>query len=166
MKHTPLILIGLGLLLLGAACGKRTSTNTNTVVRNTNVARAVNTAITNTASSLDPCTLLTPAEAAAVFGRAGKTPTRTGPTCRYDTDDSTKFFDLTAKSGTAADFTSMQALCDRPDQPVSGLGQTSCAANNTVVGLKNGYLITLIAGGVFDQGQLQNLAVTAAQRIL
>lgn len=165
MKRTSILVLGLGLLLLGAGCQKQPTVTTNTS-RNTNVP-ATNTAATNTAvvNTIDPCSFLTQAEAEAVFGKAAKAPEARGTACRYDTVDATKFFDLTTENGTPADFENRKNLCDTAAQPVTGLGPTSCSANNTVVVLKNNVLLTLVAGGVFDQGQLQGLAVTAASRI-
>lgn len=155
----------LAFVLLGAACQKKTpvtttASNSNTVTANTNT--SANTAV---ASVINPCSLLTQGEAASAFGKTAAVPAMKGNACRYDTADASKFFDLTAKSGIDADFETMKNLCDSPAQPVTGLGATSCTANNTVVLLKNDVLMTLIAGGVFDQDQLRGLAVTAAGRI-
>lgn len=157
--------MSLSLIVFGAACTKKTVTTVNTAVTNITTTNSTNTVVTDTFNSVDPCTLLTQAEAEAVFGRAGKAPAPNGTACRYDTSDSTKFFDLTAKAGTTADYQSMKNLCDASSGPVAGLGDSSCSANNTVVVLRNASLMTLIAGGVFDQAQLQNLAVTAAGRL-
>lgn len=160
------LLLASVLLLVGAACQKQTRVATNTTSGNTNIS-ATNSAAKNTAtaSTIDPCSLITKGEAEAVFGKPAQQPELKGTACRYDTADKTKFFDLTAKSGTGADFETMKNLCDRTAQPVAGLGTTSCSANNTVVVLKNTVLMTLIAGGVFNQDQLKGLAVTAASRI-
>ncbi len=150
-------------MVIGAACGKTSITTTSNVNR-----IPVNSAVTNTvvANTINPCLLITPGEAAAVFGKPAKEPEFKGTVCRYDTVDASKFFDLTAKPGTTADFEVMKNVCEPGAESVIGLGETSCAADNTVVVLKNSVLMTVIAGGVFDQAQLQGLAVTAAGRIL
>lgn len=159
MKTRILFSVG-AFLLLGVACQRRATPNKP-------VSTPVNSQTTNTATAntIDPCLLLTQAEAESVFGKAAQTPVVKGTACRYDTVDATKFFDLTAKAGTSSNFETMKNLCGSTTQPVAGLGDTSCAANNTVVVLKNTILMTLIAGGVFDQDQLNSLAVTAANRI-
>lgn len=169
------LLLAFVLLLVGAACQKQTRVATNTASGTTNVSTSTsggagpvgNSAATNTAlaSTIDPCSLITKGEAEAVFGKPAQESEFKGAACRYDTVDKTKFFDLTAKSGTGADFETMKNLCDSTAQAVAGLGTTSCSANNTVVMLKNTVLMTLIAGGVFNQDQLKGLAVTAASRI-
>lgn len=163
MKYTRLIVTGIGLMVIGAACGKTSITTTG----NAN-GQAANSAVTNTvvANTINPCSLITPDEAAAVFGKPAKAPEVKGTACRYDTVDASKFFDLTAKPGTTADFEVMKNACEPGAEPVTGLDATSCAANNTVVVLKNSIVMTIIAGGVFDQAQLKDLAVTAAGRIL
>jgi hypothetical protein len=161
----PLVVGILGLALVTAACQQATVTTESR--EPSTAATAANTAVASTAAAsvIDPCSLITKDEAAAIFGKAAIDPKRTGTVCHYDSADQTKFFDLTAKTGTALDFEGLKPLCDDGAAPVTGLGAMSCSANNTVVALKNGILITLIAGGVFDQAQLQRLAVTAVNRI-
>ncbi len=164
-------MLGLAILLLGAACQKKpaTTTNANAAVTNSAAANVANvngaTPPATPTSTMDPCTLITKAEAEAVFERPAAEPELKGTACHYDTADKTKFFDLTSKAGTSADFETMKNLCDSSTQPVSGLGDSSCTANNTVVVLKNNVLMTLIAGGVFSQGQLRSLAVIAVSRL-
>jgi hypothetical protein len=170
----PVVVGILGLALLTAACQQATVTTevtepstTATTATATANASVADTGVANTApaNAVDPCGLITRDEAAALFGKAAIDPKPAGTACHYDSADQTKFFDLTVKTGTALDFEGVKALCDEGATPVAGLGAMSCSANNTVVALKNGILITLIAGGAFDQAQLQRLAVTATDRI-
>lgn len=168
MKHRQFIItFGIALLLLGAACQKKTPAATPANNDTVNGSITADPVPTNTAaaSTVDPCSLITRNEAEGIFGRTAAEPVRKGTTCRYDTADTTKFFDLLVRSGIDADFETMKGLCGSTLQPVTGLGASSCSANNTVVVLTKGILMSLIAGGVFDQGQLKDLVVTASGRI-
>ena len=108
---------------------------------------------------------MTRSEAESAFGSPALEPEAKGPVCHYDTEEKTKFFDLTASAGTGADFESMKNLCASGSPPVAGLGDSSCSANNTVVVLAKGVLISIIAGGVFAQDDLQSLAGLAVARL-
>lgn len=163
---TALVLVAIGLSGCTAsspAANQPAPSLANNATNNANV----NTAAVSptTVIVINPCSLVTQAEAESAFGLPAQAPVQNGTACRYDTVEKSKFFDLTAKSGTSVDFATMKNLCSSPAQPVNGLGETSCSANNTVVVLKNGVLMTLIAGGNFDQDQLRNLAVGAVSRI-
>ncbi len=153
----PLLLVPL--ILLGAGCAPAASRPAATPP---SVERA---AAPSPVSTVDPCSLITQGEAATAFGVAAQAPVRKGTACRYDTVEQTKFFDVTATAGTRATFEDMKNLCDSGTQPVSGLGATSCSANNTVVMLKGSTLVTIIAGGNFVQENLARLAASAAARI-
>ena len=161
-----LIVFGGALAVLLSACTPATNSPVNTTVNTANsvMANGTNVASSNTANSIDPCSLITQAEAASAFGLPAQIPEPKGTVCRYDTVEQSKFFDLTAKAGTSSDFETMQNLCSTTEL-VDGLGATSCSANNTIVVLKNGILMTIIAGGNFDQDQLRGLAVIAVGRI-
>lgn len=162
-KFLPILIISL--VLLGAGCQKQTRVTTNKTISTVNVS-TINSIVANTTTSANviaSCSLVTKDEAESTFGQTAQEPELKGMTCRYDTVGKTKFFDLTAKTGTRKDFDN---VCAGLVQPVDGLGDTSCSGNNTVIVLKNGVLMTMIAGGVFNQDQLQDLAVKAVSRIL
>lgn len=55
--------------------------------------------------------------------------------------------------------------CDGDSPPVAGLEDASCSAANTVVALWKGILISIIAGGYFNQDDLKSLAVLAVNRL-
>ena len=92
-------------------------------------------------------------------------PEAKGAVCHYDTEKKTKFFDLTARTGTSKDFENIRNTCDSNTQPVAGLGENSCSANNTVVVLTKDVLIFIIAGGVFNRDDLVRLTALAATRV-
>jgi hypothetical protein len=123
------------------------------------------TASSSGTAGIDPCALVTRAEAEAAFGFPAQEPAAKGAVCRYDTVQQTKFFDLTARTGTSKDFESAKNLCGSSTAPVPGLGDNSCSTNNTVVVLAKDVLITIIAGGNFNQDNLVAVARTAASRV-
>ncbi len=138
---------------------------TNTATRPASVATTPPTASPSSAPGIDPCSLVTRAEAEAAFGFPAQEPAAKGAVCRYDTVQQTKFFDLTARTGTSKDFESAKNLCGSAPPPVPGLGDNSCSTNNTVVVLAKDVLITIIAGGNFNQDNLAAIAKTAASRV-
>ena len=118
-----------------------------------------------TVNGIAPCSLITRSEAESALGSPALEPEAKGAVCHYDTEKKTKFFDLTARTGTSKDFENMRNTCDSNTQPVAGLGDDSCSANNTVVVLTKDVLIFIIAGGVFNQDDLVRLTVLAVTRI-
>lgn len=118
-----------------------------------------------TGNGIAPCSLITRGEAESAFGSPALQPEPKGAVCHYDTEEKTKFFDLTAKTGSGKDFENMKNLCSADTQPVAGLGDSSCSANNTVVVLTKDVLISIIAGGVFRQDDLTTLAGIAITRL-
>jgi len=142
-----------------------TSTTSAPTSRPAAAATAPPTASSSSAPGIDPCSLVTRAEAEAAFGRPAQEPVAKGAVCRYDTVEQTKFFDLTARTGTRTDFESAKNLCGSSTEPVPGLGDNSCSTNNTVVVLAKDVLITIIAGGNFSQDNLVAVAKTAASRV-
>jgi Protein of unknown function (DUF3558) len=118
-----------------------------------------------TGNGIAPCSLITRGEAESALGSPGLEPEAKGAVCHYDTEKKTKFFDLTARTGTGNDFENMRNLCGSDTQPVAGLGDSSCSANNTAVVLRKDVLIYIIAGGVFNQDDLTSLAGIALTRL-
>ena len=118
-----------------------------------------------TGNNIAPCSLITRSEAESALGSPALEPEAKGAVCHYDTEKKTKFFDLTARTGTSKDFENMRNLCGNTTQPVAGLGDNSCSANNTVVVLTKDVLINIIAGGNFSQDDIERLAELAATRV-
>ena len=118
-----------------------------------------------TGNDIAPCSLITRSEAESALGSPALEPEAKGAVCHYDTEKKTKFFDLTARTGTSKDFENMRNTCDSNTQPVAGLGENSCSANNTVVVLTKDVLIFIIAGGVFNRDDLVRLTALAATRV-
>ncbi|MBI5289677.1 MAG: hypothetical protein HY873_11960 [Chloroflexi bacterium] len=123
------------------------------------------TPVADDSNTIDPCSLITQSEAESAFGSPALAPEPKGAVCRYDTAEQTKFFDLSARAGGSSDFESLKNLCSSDTQPVAGLGDSSCSANNTIVVLAKGVLISIIAGGVFNQDDLRALAELAVSRL-
>ncbi len=162
------MLSGIILATVGAGCGGDESSRTaptRTIPTQSATAAPRATPTSDTGSSIAPCSLITRSEAESALGTPALAPEAKGAVCHYDTEEKTKFFDLTARTGTTKDFENMRNTCGSTTQPVAGLGEHSCSANNTVVVLTKDVLISIIAGGVFNQDDLVRLTAVASARI-
>ena len=158
-SYWRLWLLGAGAANPGTTAPGRTSTTQDA----TTAPQA--TPSSETGNNIAPCSLITRSEAESALGSPALEPEAKGAVCHYDTEKKTKFFDLTARTGTSKDFENMRNLCGNTTQPVAGLGDNSCSANNTVVVLTKDVLINIIAGGNFSQDDIERLAELAATRV-
>ena len=165
MKRTTVrlgisILSGVILAMVAVGCGggksgttapTPASVTTAPSTTKTTTAPPQATSSSDAGNNIAACSLITRSEAEPALGSPALEPEAKGAVCHYDTEKKTKCFDLTARTGTSSDFENMRNLCGSSTQPVAGLGDSSCSANNTVVVLTKNVLIYIIAGGVFNR---------------
>jgi len=89
--------------------------------------------------------------------------------CTYRSSvDEFKEFYLTVEKGGKPTYEAeitQNHLCGDNPQPVSGLGDSSCSANNTVMVLKKDLVIIIMGTGTYNQDSFKNLAEKAVSRI-
>lgn len=159
------ILLSVMMAAVVAGCGDSVSITTAPNVSNSYPA----TQVTQTEKRLDPCSLITKGEAEAVLGSPALEPKSTSRSCTYHSSvDDLQQFSVTVEQGGKATYeteTKQNQACGANPQPVPGLGDSACSANNTVMFLKKDLVIVIMGVGTFDQNSFIGLGEKAANRI-
>lgn len=124
--------------------------------------------ISKQANNLDPCSLLSKDDVAAVIGQHVADPKRSGTSCSYDSTDASKFESLlvVAQAGTRDDFAyQKKVLGGDKTRDVNGVGDAAAFLTDTqIVVLKNDVLINITGFGI-PGDQLPVLAKKAADQV-